>query len=238
MCNEMVVARVLIDNGSAINVCPLVTIMKLGIDESTIRPSDITIRAFDGSKRQILGDIDLPVEIGPYTFEVEFQVLDIPETYNFLLGRPWVHSAGAVPSSLHQKKKYIVRDHLVTVHAEEDLTVLRSPAIPYIDVENDIVPNARNAFELVQANYVAEGSVPARPKISANSMMVAKVMLNSGYKLDSGLGQNWQGRLEPIQVNDKKVPYGLGFKPTKKDKQQVAAQKSEISKEAVRRHGV
>lgn len=35
--------------------------------------SDITIRAFDGSKRQILGDIDLPVEIGPYTFEVEFQ---------------------------------------------------------------------------------------------------------------------------------------------------------------------
>lgn len=90
-------------------------------------------------------------------------------------------------------------------------------------MENDIVPNARNAFELVQANYVAEGSVPARPKISANSMMVAKVMLNSGYKLDSGLGQNLQGRLEPIQVNDKKVPYGLGFKPTKKDKQQVAA---------------
>lgn len=70
MCNEMVVARVLIDNGSAINVCPWVTIMKLGIDQSTIRSSDITIRAFDGLKRQILGDIDLPVEIGPYTFEV------------------------------------------------------------------------------------------------------------------------------------------------------------------------
>ncbi|CAA0808143.1 L-type lectin-domain containing receptor kinase S.6, partial [Striga hermonthica] len=30
----------------------------------------------------------------PYTFEVYFQVLDIPETHNFLLGRPWVHSAG------------------------------------------------------------------------------------------------------------------------------------------------
>lgn len=80
--------------------------------------------------------------------------------------------------------KFIIRKEntsLVTVHAEEDLTVLRSPAIPYIDVENDIVPNAWKAFELVQANYVAEGSVPARPKISANSMMVAKVMLNSSY---------------------------------------------------------
>lgn len=46
-------------------------------------------------------------------------------------------------------------------------------------------------------------------------MMVAKVMLNSGYKLDSGLGQNWQGRLEPIQVNDNKGPQGLGFNPPK-----------------------
>lgn len=70
--------------------------MKLGIDESTIRPSDITIRAFDGSKRQILGDIDLPVEIGPYTFEVEFQVLDIPETYNFLLGRLMGRTGGFI----------------------------------------------------------------------------------------------------------------------------------------------
>lgn len=46
-----------------------------------------------------------------------------------------------------------------------------------------------------------------------------------GYKLD--LGHNLQGRLEPIQVNDKRGPYRLGFKPTKKDKQQVAAQKRE-----------
>jgi len=57
----------------------------------------------------------------------------------------------------HQKRKYIVRDHLVTVHAEEDLTVLRSLAIPYIDVENNIVV-PRKAFELVQANYVVSPS--------------------------------------------------------------------------------
>jgi hypothetical protein len=35
----------------------------------------MTIRAFDGSKREVLGDLDLPVEIGPGTFEVTFQVL-------------------------------------------------------------------------------------------------------------------------------------------------------------------
>lgn len=57
-------------------------------------------------------------------------------------------------------------------------------------------------------------------------MMVAKVMWNSGYKFDSRLGQNKQGRLKPIQVNDNKAPrVRLGFNPTKKDKLQVAPQK-------------
>lgn len=90
------VARVLVDNGSALNVCPLVTIQKLGIDRSTIRTSNTTVRAFDGSKREVLGDIELPVQIGPYTFDITFQVLYIPAAYNFLLGRPWVHSAGLI----------------------------------------------------------------------------------------------------------------------------------------------
>lgn len=77
MCKHMVVARVLVDNGSALNVCPLITIQKLGISKSNIRPSNITFRAFDGSKREVLGDLDLP--IGPCTFEVTFQMsLQLP----------------------------------------------------------------------------------------------------------------------------------------------------------------
>lgn len=118
-CKDMIVARVLIDNGSALNVCLLITTEKLGIEKAALRPCNTVIKAFDGSKRKVLGEIDLPVEIGPYTFEVTFQVLDIPTAYNFMLGRPWVHTAGAVPSSLHQSIKYIVDNHLVTVQAEE-----------------------------------------------------------------------------------------------------------------------
>lgn len=51
MCKEMVVAQVLIDNGSALNICPLITITKLGMSKADIQPSNMTIRAFDGSKR-------------------------------------------------------------------------------------------------------------------------------------------------------------------------------------------
>ncbi|RVW62795.1 hypothetical protein CK203_058919 [Vitis vinifera] len=34
-------------------------------------------------------------------------VLKIPTSFNLLLGRPWIHRAGAIPSSLHQKVKFI-----------------------------------------------------------------------------------------------------------------------------------
>ncbi|XP_070010242.1 uncharacterized protein [Nicotiana sylvestris] len=43
---------------------------------------------------------------GPTWFDVEFQVLDIPASYNLLLGRPWIHVAGAMPSTLHQAMKF------------------------------------------------------------------------------------------------------------------------------------
>ena len=64
-CNEKIVSRVLIDNRSSLNVCPLATLNLLGIDMAQIKPSATTIRAFDGSKREISGEIDLQVEIGP-----------------------------------------------------------------------------------------------------------------------------------------------------------------------------
>ena len=60
------------------------------------------IKAFDGSRKEVMGEIQLPIQIGPCTFEIDIQVMDINPTYNCLLGRPWIHSSGAVPSSLHQ----------------------------------------------------------------------------------------------------------------------------------------
>ncbi|KAK4732101.1 hypothetical protein R3W88_025089 [Solanum pinnatisectum] len=40
----------------------------------------------------------------------EFQVLNINTSYNLLLGRPFIHMAGAVPSTLHQLMKFVWKD--------------------------------------------------------------------------------------------------------------------------------
>ena len=106
--NDRVVSKVLIDNGSALNVCLMATLEKLGINPTRVRATSMVVRAFDRTRREVLGEIDLPVKVGPQVYNINFQVLRIDSPYNLLLGRPWLHTARAVPSSLHQKMKLII----------------------------------------------------------------------------------------------------------------------------------
>ena len=98
---DHIVAKVLIDNGSSLNVMPKMTLVKLPFDAPYMSPSSMVVRAFDGSGRDVRGEIDLLIQIGPHACQITFQVMDINPTYSFLLGRPWIHSVGVVPSTLH-----------------------------------------------------------------------------------------------------------------------------------------
>ncbi|XP_075098019.1 uncharacterized protein LOC142175335 [Nicotiana tabacum] len=94
-CEGHYVKGVMIDGGSSVDVCPLSTLQQLNIDNNRIRTSNVSIRAFDGSKRDTIGEIELTMTIGPVDFNIVFQVLDMETSYNFLLGRPWIHMARA-----------------------------------------------------------------------------------------------------------------------------------------------
>ncbi|PKI49897.1 hypothetical protein CRG98_029709 [Punica granatum] len=118
-CNNYVIGRDMIDNGSALNVCLVTTLKQMNVDLNCVRPSKTAVRAFDGSRMEVNGEIDLLIDVGPCSFSVTFQVLDIPNAFSLLLGRPWIHSAGAVPSFLHQKLKFIVEERLITVNEGE-----------------------------------------------------------------------------------------------------------------------
>ncbi|RDY07339.1 hypothetical protein CR513_08569, partial [Mucuna pruriens] len=77
------------------------TLDKLCSPGTFLRNNPVVVRAFNGSKREVMGEITLPIRIGPTTFDITFQVMDIRLAYSCLLGRPWIHAVGAVPSSLH-----------------------------------------------------------------------------------------------------------------------------------------
>jgi len=61
-------------------------------------------------------------------FLVTLQVMDIHHSYSMLLGRLWIHAAGAVTSSLHQCLKYIMNGMLVIVKAEETVYMIKNVA--------------------------------------------------------------------------------------------------------------
>ncbi|XP_070025147.1 uncharacterized protein [Nicotiana sylvestris] len=92
-CEGHYVKRFMVDGGSSVDVCPLYTLQSMKINMDRIRPSNVCIRAFDGSARDTMGEINLTMTIGPVDFEIVFQVVYMVTSYNFLLGRPWIHTA-------------------------------------------------------------------------------------------------------------------------------------------------
>ncbi|XP_075076992.1 uncharacterized protein LOC142163753 [Nicotiana tabacum] len=105
-CEDYVVSRVLVDNGSSANICTLSTLKKLKIGTERIHLNSVCVRGFDGGGKDSIGDIMLELSIGLVEFTMELQVLDVAVSYNLLLGRPWIHAAKVVPSSLHQMVKF------------------------------------------------------------------------------------------------------------------------------------
>ena len=83
-CKNDALPNVLIDNGPVLNVIPKSTLSKLKYQGSPMRPSGIIVKAFDGSRNSVIGEVDLPIHIGPHLFHITFQVMDIFPTYSCL----------------------------------------------------------------------------------------------------------------------------------------------------------
>ena len=92
---------VLIDDGSALNMCPLKIASCLGLSIEDFVPANQHVRAYDNSRREVLGIVTLELTIGPMIKKVELQVLNIASHFNMVLRQPWIHDTKAVPSSLY-----------------------------------------------------------------------------------------------------------------------------------------
>ena len=95
------ILMVLVDDGSALNVCPLKIASYLSLSIEDFVPTNQNVKAYDNSRRKVLGTITLELTIGPMVKKVDFQVLNIAACFNMLLGQPWIHDTKAVPSSLY-----------------------------------------------------------------------------------------------------------------------------------------
>ncbi|XP_039683784.1 uncharacterized protein [Medicago truncatula] len=197
MCKTDSLSNVLIDNGSSLNVMAKTTFDKLTYSDGFIRPSCMSVRAFDGSRKTVWGEIDLPITIGPQEFKVTFQIMDIQASYSCLLGRPWIHEAGAVTSTLHQKLKFVSHGKLVTVSGESALLVSHLSSFSFIGGES----SHGTSF---QGLSVESGTTKGETCMA--SLRDAQRVIQEGKAEGWGLNIS-----EPVERRDPMLPPNLEF---------------------------
>ena len=72
ICREKVVNHILVDDRSCLNIFPLSTLRKLRFDLGKLEQNQVNVRAFDGIQRDMLGAMNLTIQMGPVEFSTQF----------------------------------------------------------------------------------------------------------------------------------------------------------------------
>lgn len=62
---------------------------------------------FNEASTTSLGDIVLPVQVGPVTLNVQFSIVEDLSPLNAILGRTWLHDIKTIPFTYHQMVSYL-----------------------------------------------------------------------------------------------------------------------------------
>ena len=100
------VKRILVDNGSSGNIIFQAAYNDLGLGENALTRRITPLIGFSGEVKQTIGEVTLPVYAEGINMSTKFLLVDCNSSYNMILGRPWIHGMGAVPSTLHQMVKF------------------------------------------------------------------------------------------------------------------------------------
>ncbi|XP_050250164.1 uncharacterized protein LOC126697283 [Quercus robur] len=95
------VKRVLVDQGSAVEVMYLDLYRGLNLKPEDLMAYDSPLVSFEGKTVTPRGQIRLPIQTSSDVVEVDFIVVDAYSPYTAIVARPWLHALGAISSTLH-----------------------------------------------------------------------------------------------------------------------------------------
>ena len=100
------VKRVKVDQGSATEIMYPDLYKGLNLKAEDLMPYSSPLVSFEGKIIISKGQVKLPVQTGSEVVEVDFIVVDAYSPYTVIVAKPWLHTLGAISSTLHQKVKY------------------------------------------------------------------------------------------------------------------------------------
>ncbi|XP_030945994.1 uncharacterized protein LOC115970507 [Quercus lobata] len=122
------VKRVMVDGGNAAEVMYPDLYKGLGLKPEDLMPYNFPLMSFDGKLVIPMGMIRVPIQTSPEIVKVNFVVVDTYSPYTAIVDRPWLHTLGAVASSLHQKVKFSSGDQVFEIRGCQPTA--RMPGMP------------------------------------------------------------------------------------------------------------
>ena len=85
-------SRILVDNGSSVDIIYLLAFQQLKLDEKRLRPFESPLVSFNGDRVYPKGIVTLTVTVGTHprqlTRQLDFLVVDCLSSYNVIIRRP------------------------------------------------------------------------------------------------------------------------------------------------------
>jgi hypothetical protein len=113
------VQRVLVDQGSFAEVMYQDLYMKLSLGEVELSSFTSPIYGFSREPTVPLGKTILPVLAGPINLQTEFIVVKASSPYNAIMGHDWLHRIRAIPSTLHQKLRFLTEYGIMELNGDQ-----------------------------------------------------------------------------------------------------------------------
>ncbi|XP_017415437.2 uncharacterized protein LOC108326436 [Vigna angularis] len=118
------VSKVLVDQGSSVNILYWSTFKKMDLSEDLIAPSNKQIVGFSGERVDTRGYLDLRTRLGTCRdapeLRVRFLLVEANTSYNALIGRSCLNAFGAIVSTPHLAMKFPTeRGTICTVRADQ-----------------------------------------------------------------------------------------------------------------------
>uniref|UniRef100_A0A2N9F8W7 Integrase catalytic domain-containing protein n=1 Tax=Fagus sylvatica TaxID=28930 RepID=A0A2N9F8W7_FAGSY len=116
---EFDVKRILIDLGSSVEIMYESLFRGLGLGKKDLSRTEGPLSGFSGETVVPSGKVTINVRAGTVSSPTEFFVLNAFSPYNAILGRPWLHRMGAVPSTLHQRLRFPTPQGVMEIRGDQ-----------------------------------------------------------------------------------------------------------------------
>ena len=117
--------RILVDNGSSVDIIYLPAFQQLKLDPGRLRPFDSPLVSFSGDRVYPKGIVTLTVTVGTYlkrlTRQLDFLVVDCPSSYVVIIGRPTLNCWKSATSTYCLKVKFPTENGVGEVKGDQVL---------------------------------------------------------------------------------------------------------------------